>query len=69
MQEDDLHTYVKAAAQAIDLPLDEARARAVALNLERTLAMARLLDGTAFAPADEPAELYRPAPFPSEDPA
>lgn len=55
--------YVKAAAAAVNLRLDEARAARVAVHLHRTAAMAALLDDFPLAVHDEPAELYRPAPF------
>lgn len=61
---DEVLAYVKAAARALDLPLDENAARSVAGHLARTAAMARLLDGVALAPERELAEIYRPAPFP-----
>jgi 1-carboxybiuret hydrolase subunit AtzG-like protein len=57
--------YVKASAALLELPLDEARARRVAAHLARTARMARLLESVALAVEDEPAEVYRPAPFPS----
>ncbi len=44
MEESEVLNYVKAAAQAINLPLDEARTVAVAAHLGRTAAMAKLLD-------------------------
>ncbi|MDE2604419.1 MAG: DUF4089 domain-containing protein [Burkholderiales bacterium] len=66
MTGNDILAYVKASAVLLALPLDEARAQAVALHLERTAAMARLLGEHALAPEDEPAEIYRPAPFPPE---
>jgi 1-carboxybiuret hydrolase subunit AtzG-like protein len=65
MDESEVLAYVKAAAQAVNLPLDEARAGAVAAHLGRTLGMARLLDGADLAPENELAEIYRPAPFPA----
>ncbi len=58
--------YVQAAAALAGLPLDEARASAVAQHLARTLAIARVLDGVPLAPEHELAEIYRPAPFPGE---
>jgi hypothetical protein len=67
MEETEVLHYVQAAARAIGLPLDEARARAVAQHFARTAAMARVLDGAPMAPGDELAEIYRPAPFPAED--
>lgn len=69
MSEEDVLAYVKAAAALAVLPLDAARAQAVALHLGRTAAMARLLEGVPLAPHEEPAEIYRPAPFPEADAA
>jgi len=69
MSEDDVLAYVKTTAALLALPLDEARAQAVAVHLGRTVAMARLLEQAALAPEDELAEIYRPAPFPPEDAA
>jgi hypothetical protein len=66
MGEGEVLAYVKATAALLDLPLDEARALAVALHLGRTAAMARMLDAVPLAPADEIAEIYCPAPFPQE---
>lgn len=66
MSEDEVLAYVKAAAAMVQLPLDEARAQAVALHLGRTAAMARLLDAASPVPECEIAELYCPAPFPRE---
>lgn len=68
MEEQDLLAYVRATARALALPLDEARARAVALHLGRTAALERLLEDAPLSPEDEPAEIYRPAPFPEQDP-
>jgi hypothetical protein len=59
--------YVRAAAAALRRPLDADRAQAVALHLGRTAQMAALLEQAPPAPHDEPAEVYRPAPFPAED--
>jgi hypothetical protein len=55
--------YVNAAAAALELPLDGARAARVAAHLARTAAMASLLDAVLLGVEDEPAELYCPAPF------
>jgi hypothetical protein len=57
--------YVRSAAALAGLQLDPARARAVALHLSRSAAIARALDAVALTPADEPAEIFRPAPFPA----
>ena len=64
MDEAQVLTYVKAAAVALDLPLDEARARRVAEHLARTAALASLLETAPMGVEDEPAELFRPAPYP-----
>lgn len=69
MQPQDVLAYVKAAAQAVGLPLDDARAEAVAVHFGRTLAIAQALEGAALAPEDELAEIYRPAPFPPAEDA
>ena len=68
MEETEVLRYVQAAALAVDLPLDEARSRAVALHFGRTVAIARSLDAFELHTEDEPAEIFRPAPFPAEDP-
>ncbi len=39
MNEQDTLAYVRSAAAAIRLPMDDARARAVAMNLGRTFGM------------------------------
>lgn len=59
--------YVQAASQALELPLDEARQQAVAAHLARTLVLAQMLEQAPLGVADEPAEIFRPAPFPAED--
>lgn len=64
MEETEVLAYVKAAAAALALPLDEAQAQRVAVHLARTAAMARQLDAYPLAEHDEPAEIYRPAAFP-----
>ena len=59
--------YVTAAARLVGLPLDATRAQSVAMHLGRTAALASALESAALAPADEPAEVYCPAPFPAQD--
>lgn len=59
--------YVETTAALLKLPLDAARTQRVAVNLQRTAAMAALLDEVPLAAHDELAELYRPAAFPSND--
>jgi len=66
MTEQNVIDYVRAAAAMLDLPLDEAAAQRVATHLVRTAAMARLIETAGgLGPADEPAEVFRPAPFPA----
>lgn len=55
--------YVTASAAALGLPLDSARAARVAAHLQRTAALAALLQGAELAPHDELAEIYSPAAF------
>lgn len=43
MQEQDVLAYVRATARALDLPLDDTRARAVAQHLGRTAVLAKAL--------------------------
>ncbi|KRI01519.1 DUF4089 domain-containing protein [Curvibacter sp. PAE-UM] len=69
MNEEEVLAYVRATARALELPLDEARAQTVALHLGRTAALAQLLEAMPLGVEDEPAEIYRPAPFPQQDPA
>lgn len=57
--------YVIHTAQALSLPLSDDRARRVAETLARTAGMVKPLDGVAIGPADELAEMFRPAPFPA----
>jgi hypothetical protein len=63
MNEEQTLAYVQAAAVAVDLPLSDAQAHRVATHLQRTAALAALLDRFELAPHDEPAEIYCPAPF------
>lgn len=63
MDEQDVHAYVTAAARALGLPLDEAQRARVATHLQRTAAMAELLDAFALRDEDEVAEVFCPAPY------
>jgi Protein of unknown function (DUF4089) len=60
----DMLAYVRSAAALLSLPLDEAQALRVATHLTQTAALARQLEPASMAPADEPAQLYCPLPFP-----
>ena len=65
----ELLDYVRSSARLLELPLDEAQVQRVAAHLARTKAMVAALQALPLAPGDELAEIYRPAPFPDEDPA
>jgi len=69
MEESQVLNYVQAAALAVGLQVDPARAHAVAQHFGRTLAMARALDDIPLSPEQEPSEIFCPAPFPAEDAA
>ena len=55
--------YVNSAAALLGIPMDGARAARVAAHLQRTRAMAALLDTADLPVAEELAELYCPAAF------
>ena len=63
MEENEVLSYVKAAAVALALPLDEARAQRVATHLARTAALAAQLESFPLGVEHEPAEIYRPMAF------
>jgi hypothetical protein len=63
MTEEQTLAYVKAAAVAVSLPLDDTQAARVAVHLQRTAGLAAALENLPLAPHDEPAELFCPAPF------
>ena len=60
--------YVRAAAQVLALPLTDAQVERVSVHLARTAALAATLQRVPLEAHDEPAQIYEPAPFPSEDP-
>ena len=62
MTEHDTLVFVQTNARALGIPLDDARAARVAAHLQRTFAMAQMLEGANLNPADEPAEIYCPKP-------
>ncbi|HEY0297133.1 MAG TPA: DUF4089 domain-containing protein [Bordetella sp.] len=64
MSADTVLHFVRASATLLGLPLDDAQAGRVAAHMARTAGMARLLEAAPLAEDDEPAEVYRPAPFP-----
>lgn len=63
MTDPDLLAYVNATASLLGLPMDAERAARVAAHLQRTAAMAEMLNTAALAPHDEIAEIYSPAAF------
>ena len=67
MDEATIAAYAGSAAAVLGLPLPPDRAARVAAHLQRTAAMAALLDAAPLAPHDEPTEIYCPAVFPSSD--
>jgi Protein of unknown function (DUF4089) len=64
MTDEQTLAYVKTMAAAIDLPLNEACAKNVAVHLGRTFGMVAALKDYPLAPEQELAEIFRPAPFP-----
>ena len=63
MNEADVMNYVKSTAALLGIPMDAARALRVASHLQRTVAMAALLDAANLSVDDELAEIYCPAAF------
>jgi hypothetical protein len=56
--------YVRASARFLNLPLDEDRLARVAVHLERTRHMMAALEALPLDVDVEPAEVFKPAPFP-----
>ena len=63
MNEADVLNYVKSTAALLGIPMDAARALRVASHLQRTAAMAALLDAANLSVDDELDEIYCPAAF------
>ena len=63
MNEADVLNYVKSTAVLLGIPMDAARASRVASHLQRTVAIAALLDTANLSKDDELAEIYCPAAF------
>jgi Protein of unknown function (DUF4089) len=61
MTDSDLLAYVNITASLLGVPMDAGRAERVAAHLQRTAAMAALLNDAPLAPHDEIAEIYSPA--------
>ncbi|MBX3625570.1 MAG: DUF4089 domain-containing protein [Rhizobacter sp.] len=62
--QEDIERYVRSAAQMASLPLADAQVQRVAVHLARTKALADSLLAVPLPEETEPAEVYRPAPFP-----
>lgn len=60
----DLDEYVRHTARLLALPLADDQVARVATHLARTRGLAAPLMSLALPPETEPAEVYRPAPFP-----
>lgn len=63
MEEQDVLAYVSNSARLLGLPLDDAQTARVATHLQRTAAMAELLDAFPLRDEDELVEIFCPAPF------
>ena len=63
MNEADVLNYVNSTAVLLSIPMDAARAGRVASHLQRTVAMAALLDTANLDVDDELVEIYCPATF------
>lgn len=64
MDDTKIADYVGSTAAVLGLPLPPERAARVTAHLQRTAAMAALLDAAPLVPHDELAEIFNPAPFP-----
>jgi hypothetical protein len=62
MNEAETLAFVQINAQALGIPLDAVSAARVAAHLQRTAAMAQLLESVPLSPASEPAEIFCPKP-------
>ncbi len=55
--------YIATSAALLGIPMNTARVERVAAHLQRTAAMAALLESADLAAHDELAEIYNPAAF------
>ena len=60
MNQADVLNYVTSSAVLLGIPMNAARAARVASHLQRTAAMAALLDAANLSVEDELAEIYCP---------
>ena len=67
MNETSTLDYVNSTAALLGIPMDAARAGRVASHLQRTLAIAALLDAANLSVEVELAEIYCPAAFKSTE--
>ena len=56
--------YITASAALMGIPMNAARIERVAAHMQRTAALAALLEGTHLAVHEELVEIYSPAAFP-----
>ena len=64
MDDELIPAYIATSAALLGIPMDAARLARVAAHLQRTAAMAALLESADLAAHDELAEIYNPAAFP-----
>lgn len=60
MSEQNEETYVKAAAEAIGLPIPQPYLAGTLLNFQRSAALAKLVMDFPLPPEAEPAPVFRP---------
>ena len=65
MDDELIPAYITTSAALLGIPMNAARLARVAAHLQRTAAMAALLEGAALTAHDELAEIYSPAAFPA----
>jgi hypothetical protein len=65
MTDEQTLAYVQASAAAVSLPLAPEQAARVAAHLQRTSAMAELLDAFPLGDHEELVEIFCPAPYPA----
>jgi len=60
MTNDEMQTYIVAAAAALELPIAPEHLPGVLLNFERLAGVAAAVNDFALGPADEPGPVWRP---------
>ena len=66
---DQIQTYVRASAAVLGLPMDDEQVLRVAAHLQRTAAMAAMLEAVELPPDAEPAQIYVPLPHGPGEPS